>query len=106
MTDLVNPRNAVKLLELQAEQAARRRDFHGHHELDELRAMKLLAHKIFGPRGVLEANPDEPGVVYIGEYDRVYHPLVPTQRRRRRLVLRGYSHAELVEQARLLGFSV
>jgi len=92
----------LKLLDTQARQNAQRRVVHVHHEVDELAAMKNLAHELFGDRGMLEFNPDEPGIVYVGAYRRVYPPSVPPHKRLRVLILRGHSHAELQEQAKVI----
>lgn len=93
-----------KLFDLMQNQEERRTrsDMFRHHELDELAAMKRLAFDLFGERSLLEVNPAEPGIVYIGVYDRVYPRSVPAARRKRALVLRGRSHADLVAQAKIL----
>lgn len=70
--------------------------------LDELRACARLAYDTFGARGVVEFSPDEPGIIYIGQYDRVYPKSWPKQARKRRLLMRGRTHAELAKQAKAI----
>lgn len=90
-----------RIAELVQNQEAKRRDFYRVHDKNEIRAMLALAYRLFGNRGLLEASPAEPGVVYLccWEFD---DPHVPAQRRRRQIVARGNSLAELVAQAELL----
>lgn len=97
-------RNTLRrILDKSKEQAARRRDFYDHHDLKELRAMKFLAHQLYGDRGLLEAGPEEPGKIYLGYY--IDPPGVPNQYRARQLTIFGNSLAELIEQAKLLGIT-
>ncbi len=91
-----------QLFHLMQNQEAKRVDVFRHWELDELGAMKKLAFSLYGERSLLEMNPGEPGVIYIGCYDRVYPRSVPSARRKRVLVLRGRSFAELQAQAKLV----
>lgn len=101
MADDVNE-SLAPLLDLQINQSERRSRIYTQTELDEVRAISRLAYELFGTRGVVEQGPAEPGIFYVGQYDRVYGPETPTQNRRRCLLLRGASHAELVAQAAVL----
>lgn len=88
---------------MQNQEAQRTRDrFFRMHDTKELRACSRLAHQLFGARGLVEVNPGEPGVLYIARYDRVYPPSVPGARRKRQLILRGRSYADLLAQAKVL----
>jgi len=88
-----------KLRELQLRQAARRAGIHPVMETDEIGAIKKLAFDLFGDRGVVEFGPQEPGIIWIGCFDRVYPPGTPSQNKKRALIFRGATHAELAEQA-------
>ena len=78
-------------------------------EVDELDAMRRLAMKTFGRGntrqrngtwgGVLEADPQFPGLVAIGYY--LDPPGREPQFRRRRLLFAGYKVSELEEQVAL-----
>lgn len=86
--------------------------------MDELKAVRAFAIKCFGNAsesyshpeyitrygGLIEAGPEEPGIVYVGFY--IDPPNVPPAKRRRRLMFRGAKVSELEAQARLLGFRV
>lgn len=91
-----------KLFDLRVAQAMKRDKLFQHFELDELRAMKFLAYRLYGNRGLLELDPNFPGIIHVGYY--IDPPLIgrPPNARRRKLVLRGHSHAELLAQAKLL----
>ncbi len=78
----------------------------GQMELDELGAIVKLAYELFGPRGMVEAEPAQPGIVWIGQYDREYPKTWPIVRRKRALVLRGGSHRELLAQAKLVKYNL
>ena len=101
------------MLELWKKQEAQRGPAYVYKamELDELRAVYNLAIQTFGnaserytwqgkPRwgAVIEAGREEPGVLYVGFF---LDPPSLGIRRRRELVLRGCTHAELLQQARL-----
>ncbi len=97
-------RQKSKLAELMANQEGKRRDFYTVHDKAEIKAMILLARRLYGDLGLLEAGPQEPGVVYIGYYE-TGDTEKPAQLRARKLVLRGNTYRELYEQAVLLGIS-
>lgn len=101
-TRSMDVKDSERFAALLAEQQARRTTFYRYHDAKELRAMRDLARQIFGVLGLLEANPEEPGVVYLGRYERDDREQ-PSQNRKRKLFLRGNSHRELVDQAKLLG---
>ena len=48
------PKLQLHLAELRAVQSAKRRRIYAELELDEARALSKLAHRLFGPRGVVE----------------------------------------------------
>jgi hypothetical protein len=74
----------------------------GHHELDELRAVKRLAFDCFGHRGLVEADQTMPGVLKIGYYEQPKpgRPM-PATMRPRVIMFVGHSHAELAAQVAL-----
>jgi hypothetical protein len=110
----------LKLLELQAKQRQRRAKIGNFQAMegDELRAIKNLALRLFGNSresytsreygtrygALIEAGPEEPGIVYIGFF--IDPPTVMPAKRRRKLLFYGAKVSELEEQARLVGFSV
>jgi hypothetical protein len=95
-----------RLAELRQEQAHKRLTLpDGLIETDELRACKLLAHKVFGDRGVIEfdTNPwtnRRMGPLLMGYF--IDPPLVgrPGVYRRTRMVFKGNGHAELLAQVK------
>ncbi len=91
-----------KLHDLMRNQEAKRTDAFRCIDTKELRAMQRLAHRLFGRRSMLEMNPGEPGVVYVGIYATEYPPSIPCAQRARKLVLRGRTYAELVAQAKVI----
>jgi hypothetical protein len=75
-------------------------------EMDELHACKVLAHRVFGDRGVVEFDTDpgtnkRTGAIGIGYF--IDPPLIgkPGVYRRARMVFKGASHAELVAQVKV-----
>jgi hypothetical protein len=101
------------MLELWKNQEARRKPGISYQamELSELQAIYKLAIQTFGNASeryawkgsyrygaVIEAGKEEPGVLYVGFF--LDGPSLGI-RRRRELILRGCSHAELLQQARL-----
>lgn len=94
---------ARKLQELQLEQLVRKRG-HLKFELDEVAAVRKLAISIFGPATAsagasIHIDPQNPGVFQVGFFTEPRRPNDPGDaRRRRQVVFRGRTHAELVEQ--------
>ena len=106
-------KKSTKLLELQANQAAKRRSLNAFAsmELDEVKAWRKMALDLFGRDherfdlpggghrwgGVLEARPNEPGIIYVGYY--LENPRKPG-RKKTRMVYRGATIAEVLAQAK------
>lgn len=81
---------------------ADRREHTGHFaqtEMSELKAIANLIRGLFGNIGLLESGPDEIGCIYAGYY--LDPPSVPSHRRARRLIFRGYKFREFAEQVKL-----
>lgn len=94
-----------KLLELQRNQAAKRSKLYVQTEVDEIGAIRDLAYACFGNRGFVETNAAEIGIFYIGFYVDGPAPQQFDHSRSKNCyrVFRGATHAELEEQARLIG---
>jgi hypothetical protein len=98
---------ARRLAELRREQAHKRLTMpDGLVETDELQACKLLAHRVFGDRGVVEFDTHpltnkRTGPLYIGYF--LDPPLIgrPGVYRRVRHVFKGNGHAELLAQVKV-----
>lgn len=94
-----------RLHDLQREQGAQRTRVYTQTELDELRACKALAYRLWGDGnqaggGLVEADAFGKGMLAIGRYLDPPLPGVPNFRRRRKLFFRGASYAELLAQVR------
>jgi hypothetical protein len=96
----VSKRNEIdrRLRDVQANQEIKRLGLFASVELDELRALKRLAHTVFGDTGLLEFDRRKPGNISMGYYVDPPRPGRPNQSRRRILVFHGRSHRELAEQ--------
>lgn len=86
------------LLDLMIDQADRREKMGAFAETenDEIGAMLKLCRATFGDTGLLEAGPEEPGIIYMGYY--IDPPSVPSHRRRRKLLFRGAKYREILAQ--------
>ncbi len=97
--------DAVRFAELLHTQREKRAGVFTQKELDELRAIQRLAHRLYGDRGVCEILTDSPGVFNVGYF---IDPIIvgrPKSKRRVRYTMHGTSVAELEEQARHLGIA-
>ena len=96
----------VWLADCRANQAAKRTVIPKETELDELRACRDLAMRLFGTRGVVEFPMELDGTRVMGHL-RISVFLDPPNRaipgvmRRTRPMFQGATYAELVEQANL-----
>jgi hypothetical protein len=96
----------LRLAEVRANQAARRQvRVIDQVELDELRAVKFLAHRLWGELGLVEFDADPVtqrriGPLQIGYYLDPPNRRAPGNRRRTRMMFQGASHRELVDQVR------
>ncbi len=102
---LANDPVAQALKDLRQDQAVRRTRVYDLVQIDEIRACKLLAHRIFGDRGVVEfdchpVSGRRSGPLMIGYFLEGKDPTGPNPRRRRRLIFKGATIAELEEQVR------
>ena len=96
-----DPELERRITDLQANQQLRRLEVFGQMEISELRAIKKLAFDLFGDRGMLEADAEAPGLIKLGYFLGPAPKGKPGVQRPRRIILRGFSHAELEAQARL-----
>lgn len=120
----------TKLLELQAEQAVKRKGRTTDYALTdtaEFKTIAKLALRLFGnsreryswlpgpgmgsPAGrpyrygaLFEKGPEEPGVHYVGFF--IDPPNIMPAKRRRQLVFRFFTYNEFCQQVKLLGFTV
>lgn len=100
-------RRLLRLRDLQIDQLQRRQQFHDETETDELAAIKALARRLFGDLAFIEYDHNEPRPrrLHICRWHPADRLLVPSNRRRRQVVLSGFTYTELLEQARALGLS-
>ncbi len=96
---------ARALRDLRQDQAVRRTRVYDLVQVDEINACKLLAHRLFGDRGVVEfdchpVTGRRSGPLMVGYFLEPKDPSGPNPRRRRCLVFKGASIGELEEQVR------
>lgn len=90
-----------RLNDLQLEQVARRGVTHLKFELDEVAAIRKLAVELFGPIASIHVDASMPGVFQLGYFTEPPSRTKPDGQRRRRVVFRGRTITELLEQVRL-----
>lgn len=94
---------ARRMLELRANQNAKASaaSIFAGIPLDELRAIRRLAYEEFGARASLYGDPKTPGLISLGYFESDADRHLPPHQRREKIVARGRSHRELLEQIRL-----